>query len=632
MTTNGGAMYGFDQFLSARSAFGARFSADGTRLFFLSDLSGAPRLWALPLDASGAAPGAWPEPVAVDMDRVTGAYPAPVSDRLVLVADVGGNERTQLFLLERPGMTPRPLTDTHQAIHTFGGWHPDGRTIAFSSNERDARFFDAYVLDVETGARRAVFEGDGTFYAAGFSPDGRLLAVQQADSAWEHAVYVVDVESGAARRLTPPGVARYRQLAWAADGQSIYCVTDAGRDFLGLAALAAEDGALRWVACAEWDVDDFALAPDGSRVAYEVNVEGFSEVRVRVLATGEERSLSLPLGQAYEPYRWFPTFAWAPDSARFALTVSTSTTPAAVYLADAAGLGIERVTRAWSAGLDPAELAPAELVHYPTFDGRRIPAFVFRPRGHRDDGSSPAVFYVHGGPESQLRTMYNGVIQYFVHRGYVVVAPNVRGSLGYGNPYVHLDDVELRMDSVRDLAAGAEWASATGLAHPKKLAVMGASYGGFMVLASLTSYPELWAAGIDVVGIANFVSFLENTGPWRRHHREVEYGSLARDRALLEAISPLHKADRIVAPLFVVHGANDPRVPVGEAEQIVASLRKRGRPVEYLRFEDEGHGLVKLRNRVAAYPRIADFLERHLSAPDAPGAPPSLAVTAGSAS
>ena len=188
----------------------------------------------------------------------------------------------------------------------------------------------------------------------------------------------------------------------------------------------------------------------------------------------------------------------------------------------------------------------------------------------------------------------------------------MRGSSGYGNRYVHLDDVELRMDSVRDLAAGAEWAAHSGLADPPRIGVMGGSYGGFMVLAALTSYPELWAAGVDIVGIASFVTFLENTGPWRRHLREAEYGSLERHRPLLEEISPLGKVDRIVAPLIVIHGANDPRVPVSEAEQLVAGLRERGRPVEYLRFEDEGHGLAKLRNRLVAYPRIAEFLQAHL--------------------
>jgi dipeptidyl aminopeptidase/acylaminoacyl peptidase len=608
-------MYRFDQFLSARSAFGPRFSRDGARIFFLSDLSGAPQLWSIRLGTERC----WPEPVAVAFDRVTGAWPSPCSDRVIVTADVGGNERTQLHLIEQPGATPRALTSNLDTIHQFGGWHPDGRTVAFSSNERDARFFDAYVLDVETGERRQVFQGDGTYYATGISPDGRSLLLQEAGSAWEHTLLVVDLASGAARRLTPEApAARYKQICWGADSRTVYCVSDVGRDFLGLAALSAETGRLRWVAQPDWDIDDFALAPAGDRVVYQVNVDGYSDVRVHDLATAVESVIPIPRGQAYEPYKWFPTFSWSPDGSQIAFTFAAANRPANIFVAPAdGGAAPKRVTDAWSGDLDLDDLATAELIHYPTFDGREIPAFVYKPRGHRPDGSSPAVFYVHGGPESQIRTMYNGVIQYFVHRGFVVVAPNVRGSLGYGREYVHLDDVEKRPDSVRDLAEAARWAGATGLAHPGRLAVMGASYGGFMVLASLTSYPKLWAAGIDIVGIANFVTFLERTGPWRRHHREVEYGSLAHDRAVLEAISPLHQADQIEAPLMVIHGANDPRVPITEAEQIVALLQQRRRPVEYLRFEDEGHGLAKLRNRVQAYPQVASFLERHLATPRA---------------
>ncbi|MCC7370382.1 MAG: S9 family peptidase [Chloroflexi bacterium] len=632
-------MYRLDQFLSARSAFGPRFSQDGTRLFFLSDLTGAPGLWSVRLDAEGR----WPEPVGVSFDRVTGAWPGPGSERLVVAADVGGNERTQLSLIERPGVTPRLLTHMPDAIHQFGGWHPNGRQIAYASNERNARFFDAYLLDVETGERRHVFPGEGqeegAYYACGVSPDGARLLLQEAGSAWEHAVYVLELASGVARRLTAghtpaaPTPARYRQLAWGADSRTAYCVTDQGRDFLGLAALDTDTGSLRWLACPDWDIDDVAVAPDGSKIAYQINVDGYSEVWVHEMATGQETAIPIPTGQAYEPYKWLPTFSWSPDGRQLAFTFSAADRPASLYVATPETVQTDgaprRVTDTWAGGLDLDRLAPAELVHYPTFDGREIPAFVYRPHEHTADGTAPALFYMHGGPESQIRTMYNGVIQYFVHRGFVVVAPNVRGSLGYGTPYVHLDDVALRPDSVRDLAEAARWAARAGLAHPRRLAVMGASYGGYMVLAALTENPELWAAGVDIVGIANFVTFLENTGPWRRHHREVEYGSLAHDRAVLEAISPIHKADRIVAPLMVIHGANDPRVPIHEAEQIVQTLKSRGRTVEYLRYEDEGHGLAKLKNRLTAYPQVADFLERHLALTPAdveasgPAVPPS---------
>jgi dipeptidyl aminopeptidase/acylaminoacyl peptidase len=232
------------------------------------------------------------------------------------------------------------------------------------------------------------------------------------------------------------------------------------------------------------------------------------------------------------------------------------------------------------------------------------------PRGQQKN--LPIVIDVHGGPEGQARPLFSPVTQYLVSCGYGVLVPNVRGSSGYGIEYQSLDDVRLRMDSVADLQHAVFWLRKSGVADPQRIAVMGGSYGGFMVLSSITTYPDLWAAAVDIVGIANFVTFLENTGPWRRKLRESEYGSLEIDRKFLEQISPIHHVDRITAPLFVVHGANDPRVPVGEAEQIVSALRERDVPVKYLRFEDEGHGLVKRANRLVAYPSIARFLDEHL--------------------
>jgi dipeptidyl aminopeptidase/acylaminoacyl peptidase len=218
----------------------------------------------------------------------------------------------------------------------------------------------------------------------------------------------------------------------------------------------------------------------------------------------------------------------------------------------------------------------------------------------------------HGGPAGQTRPIFSPVIQMMLANGYAVFEPNVRGSTGYGKTYQMLDEVRKRMDSVADLAFGARWLQAQPGIRGDRLAVMGASYGGFMVLSSLTTYPELWAAGVDIVGISNFVTFLEKTSAYRRAHREGEYGSLENDRDLLEGISPLNHADKIRAPLLVLHGRNDPRVPLNEAEQLVAALKSRNVPVEFLVFDDEGHGIVKLKNQLVAYPAVMDFLEKHL--------------------
>ncbi|MCG8351080.1 MAG: S9 family peptidase, partial [Chloroflexales bacterium] len=270
---------------------------------------------------------------------------------------------------------------------------------------------------------------------------------------------------------------------------------------------------------------------------------------------------------------------------------------------------IGALTHSSHAGIPVSQFIEPELIHYPTFDQRMIPAWFYRPQS---PGPWPVVVFVHGGPESQTKAMFFPILQYFASCGYAVLAPNVRGSSGYGKTYLGLDDVEKRMDSVADLAHAAYWLRDRPDVDAQRLVVYGGSYGGFMVLSALTRHPELWAAGVDLVGISNFVTFLENTGPYRRHSRESEYGSLERDRDFLISISPINYVDHIQAPLIVIHGANDPRVPLSEAEQIVAALRARQIPVEFLVYPDEGHGLVKLANKLDAYPKIVAFLDQHI--------------------
>jgi dipeptidyl aminopeptidase/acylaminoacyl peptidase len=262
-------------------------------------------------------------------------------------------------------------------------------------------------------------------------------------------------------------------------------------------------------------------------------------------------------------------------------------------------------------GIPEETFVSPELIHYPTFDEHKIPAWFYKPQ---IEGSRPwpVIVYVHGGPESQFKPYFNFLIQYFLAHGYAVLAPNVRGSTGYGKAFSHLDDVKKRMDSVADLAYAAYWLKEQPQIDGGKMIVYGGSYGGFMVLAAMTHYPDLWTAGVNLVGISNLATFLENTSLYRRAHREAEYGSLEKDRGFLESIAPINHLDKVQAPLMVIHGANDPRVPLSEAEQLVESLKARGVPVEFLVLEDEGHGIVKYKNKEVVYPAIVTFLEKHL--------------------
>ncbi|GHO51575.1 alpha/beta hydrolase family protein [Ktedonobacter robiniae] len=604
-------IYSFERYLNVRSSTGASFSPDGQHISFLTNITGVAEVWSVSIDQPNLQEPAWPQQLTFRGERVSSATFAPHADTLLVSGDIGGNERAQLFLLSADGSEFRALTEKPEVMHSFGGWSPDGERIVYSSNERDARFFDVYEMQVNTGESRLLLEQDGSNMPVRYSPDGKHVLVRRVESLSRNSLILIDVDSGEARDLTPDlgeGAALHATPFWSADRKGLYLLCNRERDFLSLAYLDLATTELRYLSDIPWDVEALAVTRDGASLAMVINEDGISRLELFDVAQGWEPRHVL-LAPTF-PKSVVLDLAWSQDGAKLAITLSGADEPTDIWIWDMAGGHIQRATLSSTGGIPRASFVAPAVVRYPSFDERDIPAFLYQPAGAQKN--LPVVISVHGGPESQERPWFNPIYQYLVARGYAVLAPNVRGSTGYGYTYQSLDDVRKRMDSVADLKAAVEWLRESGIADPERIAVYGGSYGGFMVLAAVTTYPDLWAAAVDIVGIANFVTFLENTGPWRRKWREAEYGSLEQDRAFLEQISPIHAVDKITAPLFVVHGANDPRVPLGEAEQVVNALRQRNVPVEYLVFADEGHGLIKRDNRLKAYPAIADFLDSHV--------------------
>ena len=615
--------YDIERYLSVRSAYGADFGPDGT-LSFRIDTTGTPQVWTL------SEPGAWPTQRTFGDDRVTFASWSPERPELAFGMDEGGNERQQLYRLADDG-TVENLTRT-DAKHRWGGWSHDGDRLAFASNRREESVFDVYVQGREARGDDAtlVHEGDGWLSLAGWSPGDDRLLVHEAHSSFDHDVHVLDVESGELTRLTGDGddddEVRYSSLSWAPDGDGVYCCTDRDADTLYLARLDAASGALETVVegggereeartssgasppDGTWNVDGVAVDDETGRLVYSRNVDGYTDLTVGELA-GETTIETFP--EPDLPAGVAGGVSFDDDAERFALTVTADTENTDVHVVDVETGAAERWTCASTADIPPETFVASESVAYETFDGREIPGYYATPP-ETPAGETPVVVDIHGGPESQRRPSFSPVKQYLLAHGYAVFEPNVRGSTGYGRAYTHLDDVERRMDSVADLKAAVGWLTDRPEVDSDRIVAKGGSYGGFMVLAALTEYPELWAAGVDVVGIANFVTFLENTGSWRRELREAEYGSLEDDREFLESVSPVNNVDSIEAPLFVLHGANDPRVPVDEAEQVAAAAAEQGVPVRKLIFDDEGHGITKLENRIEAYREIVEFLDEHV--------------------
>jgi dipeptidyl aminopeptidase/acylaminoacyl peptidase len=596
--------YTIAQYLDIQSSGSGDLSPDGTELLYTHNATGTFQVYKLHLKTNQITQ------LTHFADPVSLVGWSPTGTGFLFGKAAGGNERTQLYWMSRDGQQLVDLSKSPHAIHSFGDWSPDGRKIAFAANRRDPAYFDIYIQDLQTKELTMIYQSDATNSVASWSPDGRYLVISVASASLNNDLYLLDIETKQIQHLTPHEEnAIYSAGPWTRDSQGFFVLSDQAREFVNLAYLDITQDQMSFLEDLNWDVEGVGLSRDGKILGTVVNVEGYRQLR---LWNWPERTPlpvpSLPQGLLAS----VRISRLSEQNQKLTFSLISPRYPGDVWMYDLATQEVRQLTHSSLGTVDAESFVEPTLIKYPTFDGRMIPAFFYLPKGANRDGRLPVVIDIHGGPESQARPVFSRVNQYLLHRGYAILQPNVRGSTGYGKAYTHLDDVHLREDSVIDIAYAVEWLKRSGYIDPAKIVVMGGSYGGYMVLACLTLYPDLFAAGVDIVGIANFVTFLERTAPYRRHLRESEYGSLEKDRELLVSISPIHRVDRIRAPLFVIHGANDPRVPIGEAEQIVAAVEQRGGIIEYLRFEDEGHGLAKRENQIQAYTRVVEFLDQYV--------------------
>lgn len=608
--------YDFARYLNIRSAHTPVLAADGRRVTFLSDITGNYQVWSVGLTDEPAQ--RWPCQLTFFADKVWDVHGTPAANHLIAVGDVGGNERQQFYLISNHGVDAsghfthdvRKLTTDDAAIHRFGIWSRDGQQIYYTSNARNNVDFDLYRMELATAAVTAIHQFQGRRAIAAMSPDERYLLCTDDISSSQIELYLIDLTTHEETHLTagqPP--ARYDAIRWSEGG--IYLLTDALHDRGALCRYDLQSKTLTTlcdatIATVNGELELFTIARDGRQAALTYNAEGTSTLYLVDL----QQNTPIPITTV--PDGVISGLQFNADGTALVFALQSPTRPQDLWLLTLADHHCRQLTYSNQAGIDARTWVAPTLIHYPTFDGRQIPAFYYQPQEPAPATGYPCLLYVHGGPASQLRPEFDVRFQYFVAQGYAILATNVRGSSGYGRDYMLLDEVELRMDSVTDLNYAVQWLHQQPTIDANRIAIYGRSYGGFMVLAALTEYPELFAAGVNVVGIANWVTFLERTSPWRRAHREAEYGSLAHHRDLLERISPIHKAERIKAPLMVQAGDNDPRVPLYESEQVVERVRRNGGIVDFVHYADEGHQFSKLANRIDSFTQMAEFLHRYL--------------------
>ena len=566
------------------------------------------------------APGAKPEQYTSFADPVGRAsYPPAPADHFLFVKDEGGNERYQVWRFDLADRKTLRLTDPAKR-HSGPTWSADGKRFAYTSvavgAQRDSREVKVEIHVMEPGNPAgdrlvAALPGAG-WYLYEWSHDGKTLAVGEYVSAVESYLWLVDVQSGERRAVTPDRSARvaYLGASFSPDGRTLYTTSDRDGEFRRLVAIDLATHAARVLSGERpWDVESFDLTLDGTKLAYTTNEDG--ESRLHVIEPVSGRALPIPpLAKGV-----ISGLSWNLQGTELAFNFSSAKEPAGAYSLDLREARFVRWTVPDASGADPAKFVEPELARWKSFDGRTISGYLYRPPQDRFSGRRPVLLDIHGGPEAQARPVFYGRANYFVNElGIALLLPNVRGSTGYGKTFVALDDGMKREDSVRDIGAALDWIESDPRLDAKRVLVSGGSYGGYMSLATATLYSDRIACSIDVVGISNFVSFLTNTESYRRDLRRAEYGDEREPamRSFLESISPLNRADRIRKPLFVIQGANDPRVPRSEAEQIVRTVRGHGTSVWYLLAMDEGHGFAKKSNADFAFYTRVMFAEQCL--------------------
>ena len=579
------------------------FSPDGTRLAYVSDQTGVPQVFVVQT-AGGA-----PVQVTKGDDPVGRVVWSPNGEWLALSIAPGGGMNTQIYVVRPDGSGLRRLTDGGKETNNLGDWTHDGRRITMGSNRSNPSAIDAYFVDPTTGARDLVSANQGLQTLEDVSRDGTLALVGRLRGRGDNDLYLVNLQSHTETLATPhdPPGSFAGQLA--SDGRAIYLSSDKDRDRSAFARIRIEGDKISppevIAGRNDGELSGFEITDQGTTAALLWNVAGRNELAFVDLASRKMTSGPQLPGEIVGG------LTFSKDGRQLAMTISGATAPPDIWLLDISTRKLRQVTHTPYEGIDLAMLVRPELVTFKAHDGLGLSGWLYRPIGR--SGPAPYVVSFHGGPEGQERPGFRSDYQALVAQGIGVFAPNVRGSSGFGKRFVNLDNGPLRFEGIKDLKDCVDYLVANRIADPKRVGITGGSYGGYMTMVGVTFYPDLFAAGVDLFGMVNFFTFFEKTEPWMAAISTTEYGDPKTQENLLRDLSPLGKLDRIKTPLMVQHGANDTNVPVVEAEQIVENLKRRGVPVEYILFPDEGHGFRKEKNRITSTVKMVEFFVAHLT-------------------
>jgi len=600
--------YQYEQF-SAIRRYGwgwITFSPDGSQVAYPVDTSGQMNLWRQSSD------GGFPHQLTTFENRAVSAVAwSPDGERIAFAADFEGDEFYQIFAIPAQGGVPVKLTNADKAWHEFSArsWSPSGKYLAYNANDRTPIYMDILVQETESGEVRRVLHGEEYYMFGNWAPDDQRILGIEMRSQTDSNLHLIDIHSGETKLLTPhEGEVKFQPGPWALDGSGFYMLTNQDREFTGLAYYDLDTETWDWVDSPDWDVQNVQGSYDGQYLAWIVNEGGYSALYVRDLR--QDYMLSLP----DLPKGVISTIEFSPAGNKLALMMASPTQCTEVFILDIVEVTSTQITHSMLGGIDQGDLIAPALISFKTFDERDIPAFLFKPKNADKSNPVPVVLSIHGGPQWQEfpNYAYSGVYQYWCSLGIAVLAPNIRGSTGYGKSYQKLIHRDWGGDDLKDVEAAAVYLRSLKWVDPDRLGIFGPSYGGFIVLSALSRIPDYWAAGVDIVGPSNIVTMLKTGPPQWKKSGERMIGDYEKDYDFLMSRSPVTYADMINKPLFIIQGANDQRVPKSESDQIVERIRENDVEVRYDVYEDMGHMFLKRESELKAFKDISDFFEHHL--------------------
>lgn len=596
--------YSIKQFMATTAYSGASFSADGSRILLTSNQTGIPNVFTVPVMGGVLKP-------LTDSTKDS-AYAVsyfPNDDRVIFTRDSGGNELNHLFVRELDGSL-KDLTPGDKLKAGFMGWSKDHAAFYVSTNERDARFMDVYRYACDGYARTMLYKNEG-FFLGSLSPNGHWLSLSKVNTRNDSECHIVDVQTRAMKQLLPhPGQdASISPRGFTPDSMHLVISSDVGSEFKHMVVVDVETGTAMEQERADWDITDCYFSEDGRYRVSIINQDASTVIRVLDTKTGKNLPLpKVPVGEVRG-------LTFSRSGLKAAFYVNGDRNPSNLWVWDLKTGRAKSLTRSLSHEVSAEDLVDSRMVHFKSFDDLTVASVFYLPKGASSKAKVPAVIYVHGGPGGQTRTGYNAQIQFLVNHGYAVLGINNRGSLGYGKSFYAADDGKHGREPLWDCVEAKTFLASLPEVDGQRIGIMGGSYGGYMTLAAMAYRPEAFKCGVDLFGVSNWIRTLESIPAWWEAQRQALYkeiGDPVKDRDFLKAISPLFAADQIRMPLMVIQGTNDPRVLKAESDDIVAAVKKNQVPVEYVVFEDEGHGFTKKKNQEVANERVLAFLDKHL--------------------